>query len=117
MINLKRQIIKYLIIVISIGLIRLLLNFFIPELFTETIIGEGFTQTKTTFFGLYQANIFNILLAIILMLDLKKLESNFIVIPTLTVISATAGLFFFALIIFHNLTKKHNEIQHSKSNI
>ncbi len=106
----KRYIIKYLIIVIIIGLVRLLLHIFLPELFTETIEGDGFTQTSTTFIGIYQTNLSNVLLGIFILIDLYRIKTNWIIIPLLTIISGTAGLFFFGLIILLTLMTKNEEV-------
>jgi len=108
--SLKKYIIKYLIIILSIWLLRILTILIFPELYSTTIIGEGYTQTKTTLFSMYQSNIFNIILAILLSFDLKKIKSNYIIIPILTVISMIVGLFFFSIIILDNLIQKKDEI-------
>ncbi len=108
--SLKKYIIKYLIVVLSIWLLRILINLIFPELFSTTIIGDGYTQTKTTLFNMYQSNVFNIILALILSFDLRKIKSNYIIIPILTIISMVVGLFFFSIIILDNLIKKENEI-------
>jgi hypothetical protein len=78
-------------------------------LFTETKTGEGYTETRTTLFGIYQSNIFNIILALVLLFDLRKIKVNYIVIPLLTTISMIPGLFFFSIIILKDLIKKQNE--------
>jgi hypothetical protein len=108
--EIKRFITKYLLIVIGLAILRVLLNEIVPDLFTQTIIGDGFTQTKTTLFGMYQTNFFNMILGLIMALDLHKIGRNWIVIPVLTVISATAGLFFFSILILNNLVNKYEQI-------
>jgi len=108
--EIRRFIIKYLLIVIGLAILRVLLIEVIPDLFTKTIIGDGFTQTKTTFFGIYQNNFFNIILGMAMTIDSYKTGRNWIVIPILTVISATAGLFFFSILILYNLINKYEKI-------
>ncbi len=108
--QIKQFIIKYLLIVIGLAILRVLLNELIPDLFTNTIEGDGFTQSKTTFFGLYQTNFFNLILGLIMAIDLNKLGRNWIVIPFLTVISTIAGLFFFSILILKNLINKYEQV-------
>jgi len=109
-IQIKQYIIKYLLIVIGLAVLRVLLSELIPELFTKTIEGDGFTQSKTTFFGIYQLNFFNLILGLIMAVDLKKLGTNWILIPVLTVISTIAGLFFFSILILNNLMNRYEQI-------
>ncbi len=108
--DIKRFITKYLLIVIGLAILRVLVSELVPDLFTKTIVGDGFTQTKTTFFSIYQTNIFNIILGIIMSVDLYRIGRNWILIPILTVISATAGLFFFSILILYNLINKYEQI-------
>ena len=108
--EIKKYIVKYLLIVIGLGILNILVNYFMPELFIETIVGDGFTQSRTTFIGLYQSNILNLILAIIMLFDLNKIRSNMIIIPVLTVISMTAGLFFFSILVLDKLIKNHESI-------
>ncbi len=108
--EIKRFITKYLLIVIGLAILRVLINEILPDLFTQTIIGDEFTQTKTTLFGMYQTNFFNLILGLIIALDLHKIGRNWVVIPILTVISATAGLFFFSILILNNLINKYEQI-------
>ena len=109
-IQIKSYIIKYLLIVIGLAVIRVLLSELKPELFTKTIEGDGFTQSKTTFFAIYQLNFFNIILALIMAVDLKKHGTNWILIPVLTVISTIAGVFFFSILILTNFMNRYEQI-------
>ena len=108
--DIKRFITKYLLIVIGLAILRVLLHELVPDLFTKTIVGDGFTQSQTTFFSMYQTNIFNIILGVIMSIDLYRNGLNWIIIPILTVISATAGLFFFSILILKNLINKYEQI-------
>jgi hypothetical protein len=108
--DIKRFITKYLLIAIGLAILRVLMSELVPDLFTNTIVGDGFTHTKTTFFSIYQTNIFNIIFGIIMSIDLYRIGQNWIIIPILTVISATAGLFFFSILILYNLINKYEQI-------
>lgn len=108
--QLKQFIIKYLLLVIGLTILRGLLSEFVPSLFTNTIVGDGFTQTTTTLFSIYQNNFFNIIIGLIMSFDLYKIGLNRIVIPILTIISLTAGLFLFSILILNNLIIKHGKI-------
>jgi hypothetical protein len=113
----KKYIVKYLIVILLIFVLRIIIGLIFPELFKETIIGDGFTQTKTTIFSMYQSNAFHFLLAFIMFLDLRKMRKNSFIIPILTIINVTAGLFMFAVLILLDLMSKHDEIQLRKSNL
>ncbi len=108
--ELKRLIKKYLILIIGLIVLRFLLNAIVPELFTKTTIGDGFTQSETTFFGLYQNNFFNIIIGLIMAVDLKKMRQNWIIIPITTMLSLTCGLFFFSMIILDTLIKEYEKV-------
>ena len=109
-IQIKQYVIKYLLVIVGLAILRLLLHEFVPNLFSETIVGDGYTQTKTTFFGIYQINIFNMIAGVIMSLDLFKMGRNWIIIPILTIISMTAGLFFFSILILDNLINRHEQV-------
>lgn len=72
-IQIKQYVTKYLLVVVGLAILRVLLHEFVPDLFSETIVGDGYTQTKTTFFGIYQINIFNMIAGVIMSLDLFKI--------------------------------------------
>lgn len=108
--QIKHDIIKYLLIVIGIAVIRILLNEFFPEIYNETISTEGTIQTKTTFWGIYNSFLMNILLAIPLSLDLNRINRRWFLISVFTVISSTVGLFFFSILILdHKMEKNEQE--------
>jgi len=108
--QIKQLIIKYLLIIVGLAIFRGLLSEFVPSLFTNTIVGEGFTQSSPTFFNMYQLNFFNIIIGLIMSFDLYKTGQNWIVIPILTIISLTAGLFLFSILIINNLIIRHGRI-------
>lgn len=108
--QIKQYIVKYLLIVVGLATIRLLLHFLVPDLFTKTIEGDGFTQTKITFFSLYQLNFFNLIISGIMAIDLRKNGQNWIVVPILTTISLTSGLFLFSILTLHNLLYRNEKI-------
>lgn len=108
--QIKHFIIKYLLIVVGLTILRVLLSEFAPSLFTNTIEGDGFTQTSPTFFSIYQLNFFNIIIGLIMSFDLYKIGRNLIVLPILTIISLTAGLFLFSILILNNLIIRHGRI-------
>ncbi|MCA1751475.1 MAG: hypothetical protein ABR572_12760 [Cryomorphaceae bacterium] len=103
----KRLIVKYLAIIIGLVLMRILLSEWMPELFTETIEGEGYITRKNTFFNVYQQNFSNIIIGIVMTFDLKGSGRNRVLIPLLTVISLTAGLFFFAILMLDKIIHGH----------
>ncbi len=109
-IELKQYLIKYLLIVVGLAILRVLLHEFVPELFIETTISEGSRQTKPTFFGIYQSNFFNVIVGVLISLDLFKTGRNWILIPILTTISLTAGMFFFSILILDNLINKYEQV-------
>ena len=108
--DIKRFITKYLLIILGLAILRVLLSEFVPDLLTRTIVRDGLTQIETSFYAIYQTNIFNIILGIIMSIDLYKIGRNRIIIPILTIISATTGLFFFSILILHNLINKYEQI-------
>lgn len=94
-------IIKYVIIVIGLFILRVLLSAFYPDLITETIVTESYTSSKTSLFGLYITNVFNIVLAVFILFDLRKYGIRNLIIPLLTILSSYLGLFLTALLIIH----------------
>ncbi|MBI9058097.1 MAG: hypothetical protein JEZ01_10045 [Labilibaculum sp.] len=108
--QIKPHIVKYLLLIIGIYIARFLLQVFAPDLFTTTIIGDGFTQTRSSFFGLYQIFFFNILIAVAVYYDLKKMGRNNLVIPILCTLSFVMGLTFFFLSLLQHLISKHERI-------
>ena len=112
--EIKRYVIKYLLIAVGLTLLRLLLRELLPDLFLNTIVGDGFTSIFPTFFGIFQREFFNIILGVVMAFDLYKMEQNWIIIPFLTILIPELGFFFFALLVFRNLIYKHEQIQFSK---
>lgn len=108
--ELKQYLIKYLLIVVGLAILRALLNEFVPELFIETTINEDSSRTKTTFLGIYQSNFFNVIVGVLVSLDLFKMGRNWILIPILTTISLTAGMFFFSILVLDNLISKYEQV-------
>lgn len=108
--NIKKLITKYLLIVIALAIIKGLLIVNVPDLYSKTIAGEGFIQIKHTFFSIYQTNIFNLILGAFMSFDLYKTGRFYILIPVLTVLSATTGLIFFSIVLLHHLIHKHEQI-------
>ena len=108
--EIKRLISKYLFIILGLLVLRVVFEELFPDLFVKTIIGDGFTQKKSTFFGIFQVNFFNIILGLIMAFDLKKIKQNLIVIPILTVVSATVGIFFFSILILNNQIENYERI-------
>jgi hypothetical protein len=110
MIELKRLIKKYLLIVVAINLLRAFMKANVPLLFTKAVAVGEFTGTGPTFFSLYQGEFFNIILGIFISVDLYRIGKNWIIIPILTMFSAEIGIFFFAILILHNLINNHEKI-------
>jgi hypothetical protein len=108
--KIKQLIIKYLLLVVGLSVLRVIFQEIVPDFFTKTIIGDGFKQTNDTFFGIYQKNFFNLILGVIMAIDLYKIGRNWIIIPILTIISVTAGLFFFSVLILYNLIKQYGHL-------
>ncbi len=108
--NIQKYIRKYLLIIIGIGLLRVLVNYFVPDLFTvTTAIGDVIVNTKSTLIGIYQHNIFNVITSVFISIDLYKLKENLFLIPILTIISLPIGLFFFAVIILNRLIANYEQ--------
>ncbi len=106
----ERYILKYFLIVVGVIILRMLLQEAFPGWFMTTVGGEGSTHTMTSFFGLYQKNFFNLVPAAVMAADLQNTGKNRVIIPLLTMISLTAGLFFFSVLIFENLADDHEKI-------
>lgn len=104
--KLKDYIRRYFIIVMILIVIKFLLKEILPDLYVKTIEGDGFTQTKTNFFGMYHHFLYNLILAIFIFIDLGRLKSNRIFIPILTFASMIPGLFFFSVILYTKLIDK-----------
>jgi hypothetical protein len=105
--QIKHYIIKYLLIVTGIAILRVLLYEFFPEIFNEIINTEESIHSKTTFWGIYNSFLMNILLVIPLSFDLNRINRKWFLISVFTVISSTVGLFFFSLLILDHKLKKN----------
>lgn len=103
--DLKNIILKYFFIVIGLILIRLIISTLFPDLITVTIVADNYTTTKDSLFGLYIENVFNIVLAVFVIFDLRKYGIRTLTIPILTIFSSCLGLFLAALLIINGKLK------------
>ena len=109
--EIKKHAAKYLLIIIGLKLLNVVLTFLIPELYENQIFGEGFTQTKATWFSIYQRNVGGFIIAMFMALDLREIKCDFVIIPILCVISPHAGLLFFVFVFSYHKITQQNENQ------
>jgi hypothetical protein len=101
--TINKYIIKYLLIVIFLTLAGIFLKASFPELYYNTLNDNGISKQRISFFGCYDFYLFNLILAVFIFFDLKKLKLNTFYIPILAVVSQFAGLFFFALYLANHI--------------
>ena len=101
--DIKKLIIKYTLIIIGLRIIISLTNVYFHEL---TIVAtEDMASTTSSFFGLYIENFYNIILAIFIFFELKKINLKSYIIPIMTILSSFLGLFFTAMLVIHHKIK------------
>ena len=106
----RQYILKYLVVVCVIAILKVLLHEIFPEMYTIESTGQGWSKSEATFFRLYEANFFNVIIAVFMAVDLNRINKNQLIVPFLTIVSASVGFFFFSIVIVNNVFKNDTKI-------